>query len=114
MTALEKIKRLEEYISISNSAVDSAIEITIDKLLAREQNRILEIKMRLTDDINCFEKRYRLKSEDFYRQYERGEAGDLTDFVEWAATIEMLASVNPIGTVDESFSKSYENFLNGL
>ncbi|MEZ4525750.1 MAG: hypothetical protein R2941_07515 [Desulfobacterales bacterium] len=92
MTALEKIRRLEEYIAISNS-VDSVIETTIDKLLERERNRISEIKRRLTDDIICFEKRYRLKSEDFYREYEKGEAGDLTDFVEWAATIEMLAGV---------------------
>jgi len=92
MTALEKVRRLEKYISINNSVVDSIVETTINKLLARELNRILELKIRLTDDISEFEKRYSLKSEEFYRRYESGELGDLTDFVEWAATIEMLAN----------------------
>jgi hypothetical protein len=93
MTALEKIRRLEEYVSINNSIVDSMIETTIDKLLSREFNRISEIKTRLTDDISRFENQYGLKSEDFYRQYEIGNMGDSIDFVEWAATMEMLANI---------------------
>jgi hypothetical protein len=93
MTALEKVRRLEEYISISNSVSDSVMEITLNKLLDRELNRITEIKMRLTEDISEFEKRYGLKSDIFQCRYETGELGDSTDFMEWAATIKMLANV---------------------
>ncbi|MBF0242636.1 MAG: hypothetical protein HQK64_09205 [Desulfamplus sp.] len=94
MTTLEKVRRLEEYIAINNSVVDSVVEITINKLLARELERVSELKLRLTNDISEFENQYSLKSDDFYTQYEAGKLGDLTDFVEWAATIEMLINVN--------------------
>jgi len=94
MTALEKVRCLEQYISINNSVVDSVMEITVNKLLARELERISNLKIRLTDDISAFEKQYRLKSDDFLHRYETGALGDLTDFAEWSATLEMLANVN--------------------
>jgi hypothetical protein len=40
-----------------------------------------------------FEETYGLKSADFYTRYEKGEMGDKMDFVEWSATVEMLANV---------------------
>jgi hypothetical protein len=93
MTTLEKIKCLEEYVAINNSVVDSVIEITINKLLAREFERVSELKARLINDISEFEKQYVLKSDDFYEKYEKGALGDSMDFVEWAATVEMLENV---------------------
>jgi hypothetical protein len=92
MTTLEKIRRLEEYLAVSSSAVDPVIETTINKLLARELNRMLELKTRLTRDLLEFEARYTWPSNEFYRRYEAGELGDAIDFVEWAATIEMLTN----------------------
>ncbi len=94
MTVLEKIRCLENYVAINNSGVDSVVEVTINKLLAREYVRMSEVKSRLIRDIAKFEKQYDLDSEDFYRRYEAGEVGDKMDFVEWAATIEMLAGLN--------------------
>ena len=93
MTTLEKVRRLGEYLAVSNSVVDPIIEATINKLLARESNRMVELETRLTNQLLEFEERYTLKSDDFYRRYEAGELGDGMDFVEWAATVEMLANV---------------------
>jgi hypothetical protein len=92
MTTLEKVKQLEEYLAISSPAVDPAIETTINKLLARELDRLVGLKTRLTKELLEFEARYNLPSDDFYRRYETGELGDAMDFVEWAATIEMLSN----------------------
>ena len=92
MTTLEKVRRLEQYIAVDNSAVDPVLDIAIDKLLAREIERMRELKARLADQLAEFEERYALKSADFYTRYENGEMGDATDFVEWSATVEMLAN----------------------
>ena len=93
ISTLEKIRRLEEYLTHYNSDIDPVIETTIDKLLVREQDRLLELKTRLTNELSEFEKRYDLNSNDFYQQYETGELGDMMDYVEWAATLDMLTNV---------------------
>jgi hypothetical protein len=92
MTTLEKVRRLEEYLA-GNTAIDPVVETTINKLLNREQNRLLELKNRLTHQLLEFEAHYSLKSPDFYRRYEAGDLGDAIDYVEWAATVEMLNNV---------------------
>ncbi|MCH8293873.1 hypothetical protein IH992_22545 [Candidatus Poribacteria bacterium] len=93
ITTLEKVRRLEQYIAADSSTVDPVLDMTIDKLLARELTRMLELKARLTNQTVEFEDDYSLKSADFYRRYENGEMGDKMDFVEWAATVEMLANI---------------------
>ena len=93
MTTLEKIKRLEEYLSMGSSTVDPVIDIALDKLLKREITRMSELKTRLTDQLKEFEKKYSLSSPEFYARYESGQMGDEMDFVEWAATVEMLTNV---------------------
>jgi hypothetical protein len=94
LTTLDKVKRLEQYLAVDNSTVDPVLDTTIDKLLAREQARILELKTRLSKQCTWFEQSYALSSEDFYKQYEAGQMGDETDYVEWAATLEMLANLD--------------------
>ncbi|MEW5766245.1 MAG: hypothetical protein AB1797_01290 [bacterium] len=92
MTTLEKVRRLEQYIAVDNSAVNPVLDMTIDKLLAREIERMSELKARLAKQLSEFEERYALKSADFYRRYENGEMGDAMDFIEWSSTVEMLAA----------------------
>ncbi|MBI1925833.1 hypothetical protein HYR99_16485 [Candidatus Poribacteria bacterium] len=92
MTTLEKVRRLEHYIAVDSSAVDPVLEIIIDKLLAREIARMRELKARLADQLATFEKRYALKSADFYARFENGELGDGMDCMEWSATVEMLVN----------------------
>ena len=93
MTILEKVKLLEKYIAVDVSAIDPVMELAIEKLLKREASRLDELKQRLLRQKTEFEKRYGLDSEEFYRRYEKGAMGDEMDYVEWSATVDMLAGV---------------------
>ncbi len=92
-TTLEKVRRLEQYLAVDSSTVDPVLDTTINKLLAREHSRVLKLKTRLLDQCAQFEKQYSLESVEFYTRYENGEMGDEMDFIEWAATVEMLENV---------------------
>lgn len=92
MTTLEKVRRLEQYIAVDQSAVNPVLEMTINKLLTRETERVLDLKRRLMQQLREFEENYGLKSAVFYTRYEKGEMGDEIDFMEWSATVEMLAN----------------------
>jgi len=94
ITTLAKVKRLEQYLVMNgSSSIDPVLDQSIDKLLERESNRILELKTSLLNQLSEFEKTYSMSNSDFYQRYESGEMGDDMDFMEWASTIEMLASV---------------------
>jgi len=84
---------LEEYLSLSPAAADPVLDTTLDKLLSRERARLQTVKNRLTAQISDFEIRYALSSDVFYSRYSSGELGDAMDFIEWAATLEMLEGV---------------------
>ncbi|HHS96829.1 MAG TPA: hypothetical protein ENK08_02870 [Chloroflexi bacterium] len=90
MALLEKVRRLERYVQLTDGQVDDVLESTLDKMLERERQRLLRQQARLEAQIADFEARYGWNSEEFYHRFERGELGDDTDFVEWSATIEML------------------------
>jgi len=94
VSTLEKVRKLKQYIAAESLAVDPVMDVTIDKLLEREMTRMLELKTRLIGQLEEFEKKYALSSSEFYTQYENGELGDDMDFVEWAATVEMLANAD--------------------
>ncbi len=68
------------------------IDMSINKLTL-ELTRMQELKTRLLNQLAGFEQTYSLASCAFYTRYEKGEMGDDMDFVEWAATVEMLANV---------------------
>ena len=93
-TVLSKVKRLEEYVPSTNaSSLDRVLELTIDKLFDRETSRLISQKARLEQQLADFERRYYLNSEEFYEKFERGEMGDVMDFIEWSATYEMAANL---------------------
>ena len=94
MTAmLEKVRRLEQYVQLTNGQVDQVLEDTIDKVLDRERQRLLRQQAHLKSQIADFEARYGWTSEEFYPRFEQGELGDDTDFIEWSATIEMVENL---------------------
>jgi len=90
MNVIEKLRILEQYILSNKSTVDQVIYITIDKLLTREQKLTMELKQRLEDQIENFEKKYSMNTSEFYSDFEDGKMGDEIDFIEWAATHEMI------------------------
>ena len=92
MTTLEKVKRLEQYLGSCSPEVDPVIEMAVNKLLSREFERVRRLTKRLSTQIMKFEEQYALQSTEFHKRYEHGEMGDSMDFVEWSATVEMLAN----------------------
>ena len=93
MTILEKVKLLERYIAVDVAAIDPVMELAIEKLLKREASRMDELKQRLLRQKTEFEEKYGLDSEAFCRRYEKGAMGDDMDYVEWSATVDMLAGI---------------------
>ena len=93
MTILEKVKLLERYIAVDVAAIDPVMELAIDKLLKREASRMDELKQRMLRQKTEFEEKYGLDSEEFCRRYEKGAMGDDMDYVEWSATVDMLAGI---------------------
>ncbi|MBI4645329.1 MAG: hypothetical protein HY738_01745 [Bacteroidia bacterium] len=86
---LDKIKRLEHLIA-RNSLSDNVLDITLDKIIAREALK-LKHKIRLLKlQIKEFEKKYKIDSEKLKHDFESGNAGDNIDFIEWTATLDML------------------------
>ncbi|MBA3035759.1 MAG: hypothetical protein FP814_04615 [Desulfobacterium sp.] len=91
MTVLEKVKLLEKFIAIE--ANDSVLELALDKLLSREVSRLDDLKKTLFKQQSDFEKKYGMRSTDFTRCYKNGTLGDEMDFMEWAATIDMITNI---------------------
>lgn len=91
-TTLEKIRRLEQYVS-TQDAVDSVLDMAIDKLVRREIERLQILQDELRMDLASFEETYGLDSATFYRQFEGGTLGDEMDFIEWSSTVDMLENL---------------------
>jgi hypothetical protein len=56
------------------------------------KSRIEEINQKLSDivtSMNYFEKKYGMKTEDFYKKFLAGSLGDDMDFFEWKASSEV-------------------------
>jgi hypothetical protein len=93
-STLEKIRRLEQYLSVSSSAIDPVLDMTVDKLLLREIAHTKKLKERLQKELLEFERKHKMESVKFYKRFNSGELGDYMDFIEWAATVEMLENAD--------------------
>lgn len=61
---------------------------------------MLSAKAKLEQQLAEFERQYCLDSATFYERFERGEMGDATDFIEWAATYEMVKELGREGEAE--------------
>lgn len=94
MTTLEKVRRLEQYVAADPIRSDPVLDTAISKLIDRETTRITELRSRLIEQCLQFEQTYSLSSKEFYTRYECGELGDEMDYIEWAATVEMIEDLH--------------------
>lgn len=91
MTAiLEKVQRLERYLTQRGGYADNVLDRTIDKILQRERDQMQVQLARLQQRLSTFERQYGWATPEFYERFEKGELGDETDFFEWSATWEMV------------------------
>ncbi|MEX2750270.1 MAG: hypothetical protein Q6366_000150 [Candidatus Freyarchaeota archaeon] len=61
--------------------------LTGEQTLAR--NAISRTKKRLKE----YERRYGMKTEEFYQRFKSGELGDMDDYVDWAGEYELLKHI---------------------
>ena len=92
LNTLEKLKRLEAYVAADDIIVNSVLDKTLTKFLTREQMRMRQLTQRLQLELKQFEQTYHLLSQEFYIRYNQGDMSDDMDFIEWAATLEMLTN----------------------
>lgn len=99
---LAKIKRLEKLVQ-EFPINDTVLDLTLDKILEREINK-LEMKIAdFSNQIRQWEETYQINSTSFIEKFESGQMGDNMDFVEWASTLEMKAK-----------SEKYVSISNGI
>jgi len=99
---LDKLKRIERLIQ-DYPAADGVLELTIDKILQREINKLNLHISNFVVQIKQWEDLYKMDSQTFLEKFESGIIGDQVDFVEWASTLEM-----------KSKSEKYISTLQGI
>lgn len=87
-STLLKLKGLEKYFDYNKT--DRLIKTTVDKLVDMKIDQLDEEIIELKRDLENFEERHGLTSEEFYKRFQNGELEDNLDFVDWIAVYKML------------------------
>jgi hypothetical protein len=90
---LKKLQLLQELIGEEDSG-DEVTDVTLSKLLNYELDKLRERQNHIRGRLTTFEEAYRLKTEDFVRQFREGAIGDAVDFFEWAALADMYHEIS--------------------
>lgn len=72
-------------------------ELVKDAVVRTLRSKIEEINQKLIDvyeNIRYFEKKYGMKTDEFYEKFMTGELGDDMDFFEWKASKEIYNELN--------------------
>ncbi len=64
-------------------------ELLFDKFIEYHINRIKREIARMQFQLEKYEAKYKIKTIDFYKQFENGELGDETDYMMWAGIYEL-------------------------
>lgn len=60
-----------------------------DKFIEYHINRIKREISRMQFDLEKYEKKYNMKTDEFYLRFEKGELGDENDYMLWAGIYEL-------------------------
>jgi len=96
-TAQQKIAVLTQI------GADELVENTINKLITIQIARYQTALQQITRELEEFEKKFKMSSEECYQRFNAGELGDGADFFEWTGLYENLLlyrkRLNMLGTV---------------
>jgi hypothetical protein len=84
---LDKLKKLQNLYHYEGN--NDILNLTLDKLIEYEIKNSQENLGELKEELEIYESKYRLSSEDFYRRFQKGEFGDKLDLVEWSIFYKM-------------------------
>ncbi len=83
--AVNSKEKLELLLSIGAGQM---IENTLNKIIYFQLTKYKETTETVKKELVQFEKRFRMTSEQFYRDFEDGKLGDDGDFFEWSGLYE--------------------------
>lgn len=81
--AIANIRILERYVEKNKN--DKIVEGTISKIIHFKIDKYKKELKALENDLKVFEKKYRMETKKFFKDFEAGELGDDIDFVEWSS-----------------------------
>lgn len=84
MSVQDKIELLKKI-----APDDQTLNLVLDKLIGVIQERYVTQLNQYQTDLQSFENRYGMSSQEFYNQFEAGRLGDDMDFFEWAGLFEL-------------------------
>ena len=88
MNILEKLELLSENCS-DNTELERIIGQLLNVILTRHRQKLATYNL----DIDKFEKKYELTSEEFVEQFNSGSLGDEMDFFEWFGLCELRKDI---------------------
>jgi hypothetical protein len=88
MNTLEKLELLSENCS-DNTELERIIGQLLNVILTRHRQKLATYNL----DIDKFEKKYELTSEQFVEQFNSGSLGDEMDFFEWFGLCELRKDI---------------------
>ena len=68
---------------------DEYLSRAIGKIMEHEREKTSQDIQSLKRDLEQFEGRYNMQSNEFFSRFERGELGDQEDYFEWSALFQM-------------------------
>ncbi len=92
MVKTSAIKGLEQI--FEKNLNDEYLDKAIFKIISYEINKTKKELEELNKELDLYEKQFNMKSEEFFRKFDRGELGDNADFFEWSSLYKMSLRIS--------------------
>ena len=90
--ALSNIRILEKYVEKNKN--DRIVEGTINKIIHFKIDKYKKELKTLENDLKVFEKKYKMDTNQFFKDFEAGKLGDSIDFVEWSSIYKIYQRIS--------------------